>query len=142
MKEKNNKGWLDTNIILRYLIRDNETIFKAVNPLFIAADKGDLRLFIHPITIAELVWTLESYYKYSKENIVRVLTNLCSADGIEVPEQEIVQNALILYLDANVDYIDAYLSQAASSGVSTIFTLDKKHFSRLTKSAVYPVEKE
>jgi hypothetical protein len=35
--------------------------------------------------------------------------------------------------------IGAFLaSQAASSGVSTIFTLDKKHFSRLTNKAKFP----
>lgn len=139
MKKESNKGWLDTNVILRYLIKDNEKMFQAVRLLFLKAEKGELFLYIHSITIAELVWTLESFYEYKKEEIVNVLTRFINAEGIEVSDKETVQNALILYLDANVDYIDAYLaSHAASSDVPTIFTLDKKHFSRLTKDAVFP----
>ncbi len=139
MKKEINKGWLDTNVILRYLIKDNEKMFQAVRRLFLKAEKGELFLYIHSITIAELVWTLESFYEYKKEEIVNVLTRFINAEGIEVSDKETVQNALILYLDANVDYIDAYLaSHAASSDVPTIFTLDKKHFSRLTKDAVFP----
>ncbi len=138
-QKKSNKGWLDTNVILRYLIKDDETLFQAVKPLFSRAEEGSLILYIHPITIAELVWTLQSFYEYKKEEIVGVLIGLINAHGIEVPDKEIVHNALILYLDTNVDYIDAYLaSQSSSLGVPTIFTLDKKHFSRLTKNAVFP----
>jgi len=139
MKKTSDKGWLDTNVILRYLIKDNEALFQAVKPLFLKAEKGELSLYIHPITLAELVWTLESFYCYEKDKIVNVLTRLINAQGIEVPDKETVQNALMLYLDANVDYIDAYLaSHTASSDIPTIFTLDKKHFSRLTKNAVFP----
>ena len=139
MKKESNKGWLDTNVILRYLIKDDEKMFQSVRSLFLKVEKGALILYIHSITIAELVWTLESFYGYNKEEIVNVLTRLINAEGIEVSDKETVQNALILYLDANVDYIDAYLaSHAASSDVPTIFTLDKKHFSRLTNNAVFP----
>ncbi len=139
MKKESNKGWLDTNVILRYLIKDDEKMFQSVRSLFLKAEKGALILYIHSITIAELVWTLESFYGYNKEEIVNVLTRLINAEGIEVSDKETVQNALILYLDANVDYIDAYLaSHAASSDVPTIFTLDKKHFIRLTNDAVFP----
>lgn len=139
MKKESNKGWLHTNVILRYLIKDDEKMFQSVRSLFLKVEKGALILYIHSITIAELVWTLESFYGYNKEEIVNVLTRLINAEGIEVSDKETVQNALILYLDANVDYIDAYLaSHAASSDVPTIFTLDKKHFSRLTNNAVFP----
>jgi len=139
MKKENNKGWLDINVILRYLIKDDERLFQAVRRLFQKAEKGGLFLYVHSITIAELVWTLESFYGYKKEEIVNALTRFINAEGIEVLDKETVQNALILYMDANVDYIDAYLaSHAASSEVPTIFTLEKKHFSRLTKDAVIP----
>ena len=139
MEKESSKGWLDTNVILRYLVRDNEELFQAVKPLFLRAEAGEISLYIHEITMAELVWTLESFFGYKKEEIVRVLTRLINAEGIEVPNKEIVRNALILYLEADVDYIDAFLaSQAASSGISTIFTLDKEHFSRLTDKAKFP----
>jgi predicted nucleic-acid-binding protein len=141
MEKESSKGWLDTNVILRYLVRDNEELFQAVKPLFLRAEEGDISLYIHEITMAELVWTLESFFGYKKEEIVQVLTRLINAEGIEVPNKEIVRNALILYLDADVDYMDAYLaSQAATSGIPTIFTLDKKHFSRLTDKAKFPAK--
>lgn len=129
---KRNEGWLDTNVLLRFLIRDHEGMFARARALFFAAEQGEVRLFIHPLIVAELVWTLESFYGYGKPEIVQVLSALIEADGIQAYEKETVRNALLLYREKNVDYVDAYLSaHAKENGPATIYSFDKKHFSRL-----------
>jgi predicted nucleic acid-binding protein len=132
MRENKKFAWLDTNVVLRFLIRDHEKYFLAARNLFAKAEKGELSFLIHPLTVAELVWTLESFYEYEKKEIVNTLLGFIEAKGIEVLEKEITRKALLDYADKNVDYIDAYLAAYASQiGPQTIFTLDKKHFSRL-----------
>jgi predicted nucleic-acid-binding protein len=132
MKKLKGSGWLDTNVILRYLLRDHEEMFKRVNLLFDKACLGEMELYINILIIAELVWTLESFYEYEKKEIFTVLMQLIDSRGIQVMEKETVKKALVVYMEKNVDFIDAYLSEyAASSGLPTIFTLNRKHFARL-----------
>ncbi|EEG78610.1 PIN domain-containing protein [Dethiobacter alkaliphilus] len=127
-----NGGWLDTNVVLRFLVRDNEEMFSKASSLFARAERGEILLLLHPITVAEIIWTLESFYGYDKSQIVCVLRSFIEADGIHVPEKEIIATSLTFYLDKNVDYVDAYLfAYASQSGSPTIYTFDKKHFMRL-----------
>ena len=131
-KKMKKSAWLDTNVILRFLLKDDPQLFQAVEPLFLQAEQGDLEIYIHPIIIAELIWTLESYYEYSKEKIAEVMIQLVEAKGVVVPDKEVIVGTLQNYKEKNVDFIDAYLVQYANKkGPLAVYTLDKKHFSRL-----------
>lgn len=134
-----NDGWLDTNVILRFLIRDNECMFEKARRLFAAAEQGKLRLFVHPLVIAELIWTLDSFYGYTKKEIISVVGALIEADGIYMQETDIVRNALYLYEEKNVDYIDAYLaSYTVTNEPDVVYSFDKKHFERLPVHVIFP----
>lgn len=132
-KKMKKSAWLDTNIILRFLLKDNPQLFQTVEPLFLQAEQGDLEIYIHPIIIAELIWTLESYYEYSEKKITEVMLQLVKAKGVVVPDKEVIVGTLHDYKEKNVDFINAYLTQYANKqNPLTIYTLDKKHFSRLS----------
>ena len=131
-KKMKKSAWLDTNVILRFLLKEDPQLFQAVEPLFLQTEQGDLEIYIHPIIIAEIIWTLESYYEYSKEKIAEVMIQLVEAKGVVVPDKEVIVGALQDYKEKNVDFIDSYLVQYANKkGPLTVYTLDKKHFSRL-----------
>lgn len=126
------KAWLDANLILRFLRKDHPQFFEAAYKLFARAEKGELELFIHPLTLAEVVWTLQGCYGYSKQEIAEVLGSLIRSDGLFVVEKVIAEKALQDFVEKNVDYIDSYLAAyALVNGPETVYTLDKKHFSRL-----------
>lgn len=61
--------FIDTNVILRYLLNDIPEQADAAEALFKAAAKGDLALKTNAMVIAELVWTCESYYELPKDEI-------------------------------------------------------------------------
>jgi predicted nucleic-acid-binding protein len=137
MKKNNADGWLDTNVILRFLLRDDDTLFQKASVLFEKAERGELTLYLHPLVLAELVWTLESFYDIPKADIADILTHFMDADGISTPDKEVARDALQTYKDKNVDYIDAYLARyALQKGPGTVYTMDRKHFSRLGGCAV------
>lgn len=124
--------WLDANLILRFLRKDHPQFFKAAYNLFARAEHGELELYIHPLTLAEVVWTLQGYYGHTKQEIAAVLGNLIGSDGLFVVDKVIAEKALKDFAERNVDYIDAYLAAYAKvNGPETVYTLDKKHFSRL-----------
>lgn len=132
-------AWVDSNLILRFLIKDHQAFYKAAYKLFSEAENGRLMLYINPLTIAEVVWTLESFYRYPKKEISSVLSSLIESEGLCIPEKEVVKKALNDYTKNNVDYVDAYLAAyAALKGPSAIYTLDKKHFSKLDGDIIFP----
>jgi predicted nucleic-acid-binding protein len=126
------RAWLDANIILRFLLKDHPEYFKAAYHLFSEAERGNIILYLHPLILAEVVWTLQGYYGYQKAEIALILGEMIESDGLLVEEKEVVRKAFEDYAGKNVDYVDAYLSaHALIKGPQVIYTLDKKNFSRL-----------
>jgi predicted nucleic acid-binding protein len=61
------------------------------------------------------------------------MLQLVEVKGVVVPDKEVIVGMLQDYKEKNVDFIDAYLVQYTNKqGPLTIYTLDKKHFSRLS----------
>jgi len=136
-RKKATAAWLDTNVILRFLIRDNEAFFEAAYDVFKKAAAGSMVLHIHPVTVAELVWTLDSFYNYDKEEIVKTLCGFFTIEGLVLHDRDAVFNALVNYKEKNVDYIDAYLAAVAGEHVDhVVVTFDKKHFPKLLKNVL------
>ncbi|WP_028841977.1 PIN domain-containing protein [Thermodesulfovibrio yellowstonii] len=126
------KVWIDANVILRFLLEDHQELFQKAQEIMLKAEQGKLKLLVAPITIAEVVWTLESFYEKPKEQIADILSAFICPDGIEAEENDVILSALESYKENNVDFIDAYLAHhMVKSGNNKIFTFNKKHFSRL-----------
>jgi predicted nucleic-acid-binding protein len=51
---------------------------------------------------------------------------------------EIIARAMLLYIDGNIDFIDAYNGLwLQEQGISSAVTFDKKHFKRISGLSVY-----
>lgn len=126
------RAWVDANVILRFLLRDDERLYARAAEIMAEVEAGRLNLLVSPLTVAEMVWTLESYYELPRERIRDVIASFLQAEGIEAEEAIVLLQSLDDYLSKNVDFIDAYVANhALSKRISTIYTFDKKHFSRL-----------
>ena len=124
--------FVDTNIFLRYLTNDIPEQAAVFEEALRKAARGEIRLVTSPLTIAEIVWTLESFYHLDRQAIQRNILAIASTDGLEVEDGELVMQAVIWYAEKNVDYIDAYhAAWLLDRGVDTVLTFDMKHFSRL-----------
>ena len=60
---------MDTNIFLRYLTDDVPHQADAVEQLLHQASQGEILLTTNSWVIAEIIWTLDSYYGLSKDDI-------------------------------------------------------------------------
>ncbi|MCX5718440.1 MAG: type II toxin-antitoxin system VapC family toxin [Nitrospirae bacterium] len=127
--ESHRKVVIDTNLLVRYLTGDDSQKAKAVDNLLIKAEKGELKIFIPSIVIAELVWVLESFYQMYSSEIAELVEAVLHTPGIEVTEKSIIASALKLYRTKNIDLIDTWIIEFAKDrGIKTIYTFDKKHF--------------
>ena len=125
------RAFADANLILRYLTRDPPDMADASLKTFSAAQHGEICLILIPVTVAEVVWVLESFYGYPKDRISVTMTEFLHSDGLEVMDVDIVIQALSLYDEKNIDFADALLAASAlSRGPNFICSFDR-HFDRI-----------
>ena len=126
------EAFIDTNILLRYLLDDIPQQADAIEALLQKAAKGKLILRTNAMVIAEIVWTCESYYGLPKEEIRDKVLMILNTPGLKVENSDLLAEAALLYADKNVDFIDAYnASWMRTQGVSQVYTFDKRHYERM-----------
>ena len=129
MVEGSKKVVIDTNILVRYLVNDDQKKAEAVDNLLDKAIKGDVRIVVPSVVIAELVWVLESFYQMKADAILELVEAIVNTSGLDVTDKSTVISALRLYKNRNIDFIDAWIIEFAKErGIRTIYTFDKKHF--------------
>ena len=72
------------------------------------AEQGEVLLLTNALVMAELVWILESFYKLSKAEVEEKVLAVLNTPGLEVVDGELVLQAVVWYVEKNVDFMDAY----------------------------------
>lgn len=120
------RKFIDTNIFLRYLTGDDPSKYDKCREIFKKAVEGKADLATSGIVIAELIWTLLSYYKVAKADIIEKISIIVSTKNLHIPDKDIIADALVLYGRKNIDYIDAYNALfMRHHGFDGIYSYDK-----------------
>jgi predicted nucleic acid-binding protein len=102
------KKFVDTNIFLRYLTKDNPPKYEKCKEMFKRAMHGEIGIATSGMVIAELVWTLLSYYKVPKAEVIEKVSVILGTENLFIPDKDVLADALVLYARKNIDFIDAY----------------------------------
>ncbi|QPD04945.1 MAG: Ribonuclease VapC [Candidatus Nitrospira kreftii] len=125
--------FVDTNVFLRFLTNDDPVKAKRAESLFRDALRGKVKLATSLLVIAEIVWTLESFYKLEKSDIAAKVEKILNTANLHCPEAPLLFMALDLYVHANIDFVDAYNAfHMKDQGLTQILTYDRKHFTRIS----------
>jgi predicted nucleic-acid-binding protein len=120
---------VDANILIRYLTRDDKGKAERCKDLLVSSGE---ELLITDLALSEVVWVLESQYDMAREDIFKVISPVVSAPQLTVIDRDILLDALYLYKDNNVDFIDAYHAALGRwIGAESIYSYDAKDFDRL-----------
>lgn len=118
--------FLDTNVILRYLIRDNEDMAKAALALLMDIERGDQQVLTSPMVIFETVFTLQTHFRVPREHIRTVLKPVINLDGLLLDEKQVFLRVLDTYVDVNVSFADAFnAAYMTIRGSSEMYTWDR-----------------
>jgi predicted nucleic-acid-binding protein len=102
------RAFIDTNLFLRYLTNDISEQADQVEVLLQKAAVVEISLVPTTLVIAEIVWTLASFYKVSREQIRERILAILNTPGLEVAESDLLIEAATNYAAKNVDFIDTY----------------------------------
>ncbi|MGB9697915.1 MAG: PIN domain-containing protein [Thermodesulfobacteriota bacterium] len=120
------KKFVDTNIFLRYLTKDEFSKYERCREIFRKAISGEIILTTSVMVIAELIWTLLSYYKVPKSEVIDKISIIVGTDSIWIPDKDILVDALVLYARKNIDFIDAFNAVFMRyHGLREIYSYDK-----------------
>ena len=123
---------VDTNVLVRYLTRDDEAQALQAKRLLESDD-----IFISKTVLLELQWVLRSLYDQSPKTCHELLLRLARARNVSLEDPQAVGDALE-WFGRGMDFADA-LHLAASLGTQGLCTFDKrlaKHASRIGAGVV------
>ena len=117
---------LDTNVLVRYLVRDDAAQLAAAQRLIRKCVSEQQTLFV-PITVAlELEWVLRSNFGFAKEATIGALSSLLSAAELSFESEQALEVALALYRESAADFADClHIALAAQVGEQPLWTFDK-----------------
>ena len=122
---------IDANIVLRFLTNDTPEQAKRCAELMEKIKAGEEKVFLPDIYIADIVWTLEKFYKMSRENIRKVIIAIVTMSGLATANSDTVLAALDTYAASKIDWLDSFAAaQMIDMGIDTIYTFDK-HFDKI-----------
>ena len=110
---------LDTNILVRYLTRDDEQQWEQAVEII----QHNQPCFIANIVLCELVWVLRGVsYGLHKDEIVKALEAILHSSAFEFESRAVVDHALQQYKQGKADFSD-YLIGAISRQAGCIETV-------------------
>lgn len=126
--------FLDTNVFLRYLTRDDEVKAEAARELFLRLRSGEERATTSESVVAEIVYVLASraHYGLGREDIRARVRPLLGLTGLVLPQRALLLRAVDLYASyAFLDIEDALsLAHLERLGLDEITSYDS-HFDRI-----------
>jgi len=131
------KAFVDTSVILRILLADDDLKRRAAEKLLKEAKGKGVLLYLLPIAVMEVVFVLDKVYKLRREDIHEMVTALLNTPELIVEMENVFRKAVEAYAEKNIKFADAVMAfWGLERGLTTIFTYDEKDFKRLNELEV------
>jgi len=103
---------LDTNLLVRYIVRDEPRQTAAATRLIESACTAETPGVVTLVVLCELVWVLGRGYGYRRAAIAGVVRGILAAEDLHVERAEIAWQAVNAYEEGKADYADYVIGLA------------------------------
>lgn len=118
---------LDTNVLVRLLVKDDVRQGKRAAALVEGALDAGEAIFVPEVTLVEAVWVLGRRYRFDRGEIAGALSGLISSRDVEFEDRDRIHRALRAYEQGRGGFSDYLLrEQSRSAGCNTVYTFDRK----------------
>ncbi len=100
---------LDTNIIIRFLVGDNEKFLEESTKYFEQIEQGSLKVEILSEVLMEAFFVLTKFYKIPKDEVIGDLKTILSFEGVVNMNTLILFETLSIIENKNIDFVDALI---------------------------------
>ncbi len=117
---------LDTNVLIRYLVKDDTQQAEAAWTL-LAKFTPQRPGFVCREVAVELAWVLDRAYGFSRNHIATVLEELVASEELHFEAADDVIRAAYAYRNGGAGFSDQMISAAARrAGATVLYTFDRQ----------------
>jgi predicted nucleic-acid-binding protein len=118
---------IDTNVLIRFLVRDDEAQFLAASNLIYDCIANSQPVLISLLVMLETEWVLRSRYKISKPEIAAVFNKLLESKETMFEDEESLEESLQAWKESSADFADCLIvTKSRRLGCSNLMTFDLK----------------
>jgi predicted nucleic-acid-binding protein len=118
------KKLIDANVVLRYLLQDDDALFKKASALLEKIKVGDEAVVIPESVLAECVYVLLKVYKIDRQIISEKLKGLFTYKGIVNPDKKDLIDSIILFGQTQLSIVDCIVCAKSINNGMSLFTFD------------------
>ena len=119
-----NKAFFDTNLWIRYILRDNEAQFKIVRMLLEQNEVGSLKIYSSAVIFLELAYVLKKVYKFLFQEILEVLNGIRATKQLIILTDSDLDLALKYFKTYQLKFSDCLIAAQIPKGL-TLVSFDK-----------------
>ena len=101
---------IDTNVLVRFLVRDDPEQFERARRLIKRELGGGETVLISLLVLLETEWVLRSRYNVAKAEIVAALSALLDAVELEFEDEPSVEEAVFIWKDSATEFADCLIN--------------------------------
>lgn len=116
----------DTNMLLRYLLKDDPDQYETALEYFEKVRSGRERALILEGVLVESIYILTRHYNVSRTDAANALAGLLLYKGVVNPEKGALLDALATYAATRLDPVDCILLSRSRSDSLRLVTFDKE----------------
>ncbi|MEO6324047.1 MAG: type II toxin-antitoxin system VapC family toxin [Thermoanaerobaculia bacterium] len=117
---------LDTNVLVRYLTRDDETQFRAAKRLLEDIESSGETAYISVIVLAELAWVLQISYGFERATLVKTLEQILETAEFTMEDRDLVAEAVSQFSKGKAGIADYLIGVSNSAaGCRNTATFDR-----------------
>lgn len=118
---------LDTNILVRFLVCDDENQAQTVYRLFRQAESEKTVFYVPLLVILETIWALEAVYRISRSDILNTISDILYLPILKFEAQAALKRFLVDAPNKNADLADILIAcSAKQSGCEAVLSFDRK----------------
>ena len=118
---------IDTNVLVRFLVRDDAQQFEIVHKIIEREVLASRRVFVSQLVLQEMEWVLRSRYGFSKPQIQGVVSGLLASMDFELEDEAAVEQAIFVWKDHSAGFSDCLIgARNRRMGCTTTATFDVK----------------
>lgn len=118
---------IDTNILIRFLVKDDQKQSELVYQRFKQAENKHEILFIPLLVVLEVIWVLQTVYEVPDNDILSAISELLLVPVLRFEAQTVIQNFITSAYETKLDLSDILIAHSAHfSDCQFVLTFDKK----------------
>ena len=115
---------VDANVILRYLLRDDESLFQKALEVLEKVRTGEEKVVVLESVLAECVYVLLKIYRVNRSTIAEKLGGLLYYKGVVNLDKQDLIDSINLFGQTHLSFVDCLLCAKSKNNAMPLVTFD------------------